>query len=546
MPAGGHISLVPPEAHEKLRGRFGGALKGARSPLTIKIIAFNLVALSLLVTGILYLNQTREGVIDLRRRTLVADTQVLALSLGRQMEQNRDQSILDPAVSAMLDELAAPINSRARLFTPSGDIISNYDGRPEAFKPVEITPTRRSNSLEDILGQAWDRLSGVFSRDPVPVDPRTIQANTTAIALDAMASGDLRWDITQNTAGQTVIVAAAPLLQNGETAGAVMLSTLNDEIDSYLGGERRQILQVFFLAIITSVSLSLVLAGTIGRPLKELAAAARQGSSQKSRRFNPERVNIPDMSDRPDEIGELSRQMRNMTTALYDRIEANEAFAADVAHEIKNPLTSLRSAVDSMNYAKDDDSRRKLLDVIKNDVQRMDRLVTDISNASRLDAELAKDDMETFDLGDLLRNIIAYQAELAEKQGVTVRPDLPEAPVEISGLANRLAQVFVNLVTNAVSFVPPGGHVTISMRQTGETAEITVTDTGPGIPEDNLKDIFKRFYSSRPKQDFGNNSGLGLAISRQIVEAHGGEIWAENVYRDGEKTGARFYVVLPL
>jgi two-component system sensor histidine kinase ChvG len=242
--------------------------------------------------------------------------------------------------------------------------------------------------------------------------------------------------------------------------------------------------------------------------------------------------------------------MRNMTEALYNRIEANASFAADVAHEIKNPLTSLRSAVETMRYAKSDDARERLLSVVEDDVRRMDRLVTDISNASRLDAELAKDEMEVIDLNKLLTNLVDYQKSLAEDREVDVLADLPKEEMFIRGNEGRLAQVFVNLITNAVSFVPPGGYVKVILRREGENkVRVNVMDTGPGIPKDNLKDIFKRFYSSRPEQEFGNNSGLGLAISKQIVEAHGGEIWAENIYENDDEDlatkGALFHVILP-
>ena len=535
-------------ALQNMRSRFGGAMSSTRSPLTRKIITFNLVALSLLVTGILFLNQTREGVIDLRKRTLVADAQVLSITLAQQLETSGRDDMLDPQVFGLLERLSRPINSRVQIYSADGTLLTSVDGRPEVFKPVEVNLPGRTNSLDDILSDVTNRLSAVF-KSPVTVEETPEQhADNVEVALQSIRSGRPNLVVTRNAAEQTIITAGMPITVDGQNIGALVLSTLGGEIDSYLSGERKQILQVFFLAIVSSVLLSFALANTIGRPLRDLAEAARRGSIQKTGRVGPERVDIPDMSERPDEIGELSRQLRNMTEALYDRIEANESFAADVAHEIKNPLTSLGSAVESMDYARTDADRKKLLDVIRDDVRRMDRLVTDISNASRLDAELAKDEMEVIDLGALLKNICDYQNELAQKQDVRVVTRLPQSPLEIHGLENRLAQVFVNLVTNAVSFVPGGGQVTVTLARDGEQARVLVEDTGPGIPEENLKDIFKRFYSSRPKQEFGNNSGLGLAISRQIVDAHGGNIWAENIYaEDGTtRTGARFTVTLPI
>jgi two-component system, OmpR family, sensor histidine kinase ChvG len=262
-------------------------------------------------------------------------------------------------------------------------------------------------------------------------------------------------------------------------------------------------------------------------------------------------VRIPDLSARPDEIGRLSIAMRGMVAALYDRIEANEQFAADVSHEIKNPLASLQSAVGTMRVAKRDDQRERLLEVIEHDVRRLDRLVSDISNASRLDAELVKEEEESFDLTKTVRNLAEYLGSQARAKGVEFVTDLPEEVVTIRGLEGRLAQVFVNLITNAISFCEDGDAVRVWVRKRDNRVLIVVEDTGPGIPEQALTKVFKRFYSERPTGDFGNHSGLGLAISKQIVEAHGGVIWAENIRPTqadiaSEPLGARFVVGLPV
>ena len=407
----------------------------------------------------------------------------------------------------------------------------------------------RTNTLSDILNDAWVRLEAVFVRRPAASDESYLTAFRSAIAVRSMLADDSTIATTMNDVQQLIITVAVPISYDDEMVGAVVLSTLGGEIDGYIRGERQQILEVFILAMFTSIFLSVLLANTIGRPLRELAEAAGQGGQQKSGRYNPGRVNIPDLTARPDEIGDLSRQMRSMTTALYDRIEANEAFAADVAHELKNPLTSLRSAVETTRMVKNDASREKLLKIICDDVNRMDRLITDISNASRLDAELATDEMKTVNLATLLQNLVDYQKDISAEQGVDLITKFSADTLEIVGLESRLAQVFVNLITNAISFVPKGGSVTVSAHETNASEIVVmVEDTGCGIPKDNLKDVFKRFYSSRPEQDFGNNSGLGLAISKQIVEAHGGEIWAENIYGNDPETpiGARFTVTLPI
>jgi two-component system sensor histidine kinase ChvG len=240
-----------------------------------------------------------------------------------------------------------------------------------------------------------------------------------------------------------------------------------------------------------------------------------------------------------------------MVSALYDRIDSNEQFAADVAHEIKNPLASLRSAVGTMRIAKRDDQREKLLQVIEHDVRRLDRLVSDISNASRLDSELVKEEEESFDLLHMIGNLIEYLGQQAKENGIEFISDLPSDPIMISGLEGRLAQVFVNLITNATSFCEDGDAIRVWARKRENRVLVVVEDTGPGIPEQALSKVFKRFYSERPEGQFGNNSGLGLAISKQIVEAHGGVIWAENIRPTAadvtsEPLGARFVVGLPI
>jgi two-component system sensor histidine kinase ChvG len=308
---------------------------------------------------------------------------------------------------------------------------------------------------------------------------------------------------------------------------------------------------MFVVALLVSIGLSLVLASTIANPLADLAEAAELGRDRNSRRMNPGRIRIPDLTARPDEIGRLSRALRGMVSALYNRIDSNEQFAADVAHEIKNPLASLQSAVGTLRMIKREDQRDKLLDVIEHDVRRMDRLVSDISNASRLDAELVKEEEENFDLQAMLRNLNQYLSEDARDKGIEFITDLPADPVWIDGLEARLAQVFVNLITNAISFCEEGDAIRVWARKRHNRILVVVEDTGPGIPEEALGKIFKRFYSQRPAEHFGNNSGLGLAISKQIVEAHGGVIWAENIRPTeadvtSDPLGARFVVGLPL
>ncbi len=533
----------------KVRTKIDGALKRSRSPLTRKIIIFNLVTLSLLVSGILFLSQSRASLIDLRKQTLVADATVLAISLEYQMEFSGISDLSEPVLYTTLEALAEPISARAQLFSPDGYLITDIGALPEVYGRASRFTAPRTNTLSDILNDAWSRLEAVFVKQPAPADESYLMAFRSAIAIRSMIADDSTLATTMNEIQQLIVTVAVPVSHEGVMVGAIVLSTLGGEIDTYIRNERQQILEVFILAAVTSIFLSILLANTIGRPLRQLAMAAQKSSVQNSGRINPGRIDIPDLTSRPDEIGDLSRQLRNMTTALYDRIEANEAFAADVAHELKNPLTSLGSAVETMRLVKDTAARDRLMNIIRDDVNRMDRLITDISNASRLDSELATDKMVSIDVVKMLGNLVAYQSELAVADGVSIIANFDEATPNILGLESRLAQVFVNLITNAISFVPKGGSVTVSaFPYERDEVAIVIEDTGCGIPKESLEDVFERFYSSRPEQDFGNNSGLGLSISKQIVEAHGGEIWAENIYGDDPNTptGARFTVLLPV
>jgi len=364
-------------------------------------------------------------------------------------------------------------------------------------------------------------------------------------------AGETQIRTGRDVAGDALFTVATPIRHDGQVIGVAAITSVAGEIDQLVRVEREQVLQMFVIAIIVSIGLSLVLASTIANPLSDLAAAAELGRDKNARKMSPNRVRIPDLTARPDEIGRLSGAMRGMVAALYERIESNEQFAADVAHEIKNPLASLRSAVGSLRMIKKEEQREKLLDVIDHDVRRLDRLVSDISNASRLDSELVKEEEETFNLVKMLTNLSEYLGHEAKGKGVDFIADLPPEPIVITGLEGRLAQVFVNLITNAISFCQEGDAVRVWARKRENRVLVVVEDTGPGIPDQALTKIFKRFYSERPPGQFGEHSGLGLAISKQIVEAHGGVIWAENIRPTdaditSEPLGARFVVGLPV
>tara|TARA_B100000700_G_scaffold293012_1_gene353595 strand:- start:14975 stop:16072 length:1098 start_codon:yes stop_codon:yes gene_type:complete len=357
-------------------------------------------------------------------------------------------------------------------------------------------------------------------------------------------SGTDRWSV-QN--GGVKLGAAVPVQRFKRVLGAVLLTANSEEIDAAVRDFRLDILKVFGIVLGVTVLLSLYLAGAIARPVRRLAAAA-----DTVRRGHGEADTIPDFTRRRDEIGDLSEALRDMTEALWQRIEANESFAADVAHEIKNPLTSLRSAVETVSRVNDSEKQAALMDIIQDDVKRLDRLISDISDASRLDAELARGQMEIVDLGELLPALVQVHTTAAnDLAGEAPRADIlfsgGNSEYKVRGIEGRLVQVVQNLISNARSFTPRGDKIVVELKRYRQDVIVTVQDQGPGVPLDSLDSIFERFYSERPKEEtFGMHSGLGLSISRQIVEAHGGVIYAENVRGAGESLlGARFVVRLP-
>ena len=403
--------------------------------------------------------------------------------------------------------------------------------------------------ITDFLSSVWTKVAVMLrgnSESPEERFARDIQA-----LIGDSLTGITTVETGKAIDGSTIFAVATPIAREATVVGAVAIVSAAGEIDQLVRSERERVLQMFVIATIVSIGLSLVLASTISNPISDLADAAELGRDRDKGQSAGGRVRIPDLTARPDEIGRLSGALRGMVNALYDRIDANEQFAADVAHEIKNPLASLRSAVGTMRVAKRDDQREKLLSVIEHDVRRLDRLVSDISNASRLDSELVKEEQTEFNLLQMLENMAQFLGEDAKKKGVEFISDLPEQGITVHGLEARLAQVFVNLISNAISFCQDGDAIRIWARQRETRVLVVVEDTGPGIPEEALGKIFKRFYSHRPESDFGNNSGLGLAISKQIIEAHGGVIWAENIRPTeaditSEPLGARFVVGLPV
>lgn len=536
----------------RVRRERRGLFSLRRSPLTRKIIMFNLIALNVLVAGILYLNSSRDSLAVQRAASLVSQAELIADVIEAQLPSGAPVNLatgdgVDAAATLAGLDLRSGID--VLVYDPAATLVARIEGSLTASGQGQLPEQTSPTILTDALSWVWSKVSGAFGNEASTAPPLAIEDLLRNRVVEVLENGTLIQDIYDPNSG-TLFTVLTPILQGDQAVGVVALASVAGEIDSFVRSERERVLQMFVIATLVSIGLSLVVASTIANPLADLAAAAELSRDKDARKMNPGRIRIPDLTARPDEIGRLSGALRGMVSALYNRIDGNEQFAADVAHEIKNPLASLRSAVGTLRLIKREDQRQKLLDVIEHDVRRLDRLVSDISNASRLDSELVKEEEEEFDLLKMVGNLGQYLGEDAKSKGIDFITDLPDKPILVHGLEARLAQVFVNLITNAISFCEDGDAIRIWARKRENRVLVVVEDTGPGIPDQALSKIFKRFYSQRPDEHFGNNSGLGLAISKQIVEAHGGVIWAENIRPTeaditSEPLGARFVVGLP-
>jgi two-component system sensor histidine kinase ChvG len=548
------------------------------SSLTRRIVSLNLLGLVALVTSILYLSQFRAGLIDARAQSLLVQAEIIAGAIAASATVETNTITIDPdrlldlkpgetygapdefsgldfpinpeRVAPVLRQLISPTKTRARIYDRDGVLL--LDSRSQ-FARGDVLRFELPPPSVDKPGFAERAMIAVrtwLNRGDLPLYRELGPENgngyqEVAQSLDGLKSSMVRI----NERGEVIVSVAVPVQRFRAVRGSLMLSTQGDEIDQMVTAERLAILKVFAVAAVVMIVLSLLLASTIAGPVRRLA-----DSAERVRRRIRHRVEIPDFTDRRDEIGHLSGALRDMTDALYNRIEAIETFAADVSHELKNPLTSLRSAVETLPLAKTENSRGRLLAVIEHDVKRLDRLISDISDASRLDAELQRNDVAPVDVRRLLTTLtgVANETKLGHDVGVELRFEGAAADTfSVPGHDSRLFQVITNLVTNAQSFSTPGNKVRIVCRRLKTDIEILVDDDGPGIEPEALERIFERFYTDRPHQGFGQNSGLGLSISKQIVEAHRGKIWAENrlgpVNAAGEipVNGARFVVRLP-
>ena len=518
-----------------------GFSKLSRSPLTRRIIVFNLIALNVLIAAMLLLGSPREPLSVERADGLQREVALIARTIELRLDANRRTGGV--SVADALEGLDLRAGQSLMIFDAAHRLVAETAG-PEAM--ASATRSLNTGPQAGLAGIA-DELFGAGGAAPEERPATRVENVARRLAADALVRPRVHLDL--DASGHRHFTALAPLQGQERTAGAVALVAGAAGIDAAVHAEGLRMLLLFLVATLVSIGLSLALASTIASPISVLADAAEIGRDGHRQGAEPGRISIPDMTRRADEIGRLSGALRGMVSALFDRIDGNEQFAADVAHEIKNPLASLRSAVGSLRQVRTEDHRTRLLDVIEHDVRRLDRLVSDIANASQLDSDLVKEDKEPFDLLNLVRTLGSHMSEEADRKGIDIIIDLPSDTIRVHGLEARLAQVFVNLVGNAISFCEDGDAIRIWARRREHRVLVVVEDTGPGIPDEALGKIFDRFYSQRPEADFGNNSGLGLAISKQIVEAHGGVIWAENIRPTAaditsEPLGARFVVGL--
>jgi len=557
-----------------IRRIFGNAVF---SSLTRRILFFNVAATVVLVGGILYLNQFREGLIDARVESLLTqgeiiagaisasasvDTNSITINPEKLLELQAGQSItpapndedlsfpINPErVAPVLRRLISPTRTRARLFDADANLLLDsrhlYSrGQVLRFDLPPVTP--ETQTWSEWFASLFNRMlqpSSLPQYKEAPGGDGSIYPEVMN-ALTGVRGAVVR--VTEK--GELIVSVAVPVQRFRAVLGVLLLSTQAGDIDKIVHAERLAIMRVFGIATLVNIVLSLLLSSTIATPLRRLAAAAIR-----VRRGARTREEIPDFSARQDEIGNLSIALREMTTALYDRIDAIESFAADVSHELKNPLTSLRSAVETLPRAKTEESKQRLTEIIFHDVRRLDRLISDISDASRLDAELARADASPLDLDVLLKGLVDISRQISTKKKsvaidyVVDRKAGAKPSFVVNGHDLRLSQIVTNLIENARSFVAAdSGRIPVRLARHKDRCLVQIEDNGPGIQAEDIDRIFERFYTDRPASEgFGQNSGLGLSISRQIAEAHGGSLKAENVVdKYGVISGARFTLSL--
>lgn len=533
--------------------RFGPRRSLFASRLTRVIFISNLIGLIILVSGSLAMNRFEAGLINAKVDNLRSLAATITTVIGEQATGRGSSAELDVVgARQVLRGVNTPEGWRVRLHDRAGEVVADTARLDERISVGSLDPIIPEIPPEPIHEQWINKTQNWLSARINDFPWRQAKRNNLR--------RDLRGDVGQALSGNPVmgpryddqdnliVTVSLPVQRVQQVLGVVTVES--DDVSGIVTAERQALAPIIGLAFLATILSSFALTLFITLPMRKLARAAELVT-----RSSDKRDAIPDLSGRRDEIGDLSKVMREMTQGLYSRIDDIANFAADVAHEIKNPLTSLRSASDTLRVARTEDQRNQLIDIIQQDVSRMDRLITDISKASKVDANLARETAQILDVGEILHNITEFYVQTRSGEGPVVRHDnrLPdEEVVFIRAFETPFAQVLRNLIDNALTFSPPHGEVRISaelQRKKGrDRVIISVEDEGPGIPPDNLETVFERFYTQRPKgAEFGSHSGLGLAICRQIVRAHKGRIYAENrIDTDDQKVlGARFVVDVP-
>ena len=519
------------------------------SPITRRILVVNLLALGILVAGLLYLGEYRRNLIAAELVSLRTQAAMIAAALGEGAVATNGplgQYLVRDIGTRIVRRMVAATGSRARIFDVSGVLVadSNQMRGPRGIVEVEELPPPASEVMGWVV-VAYDTVAAWLpADDEIPLyHEDAIQWAGDYDEVARALGGEPGERMRAVSPRGMILSAATPVQRYKQVLGVLMLSKGSRHIDAAVVDVRLAILNVFAVALGITIMLSVYLAGTIARPIRRLAAAAESVRQGMSRRHA-----IPDMAGRDDEVGDLARTLSAMTEALWQRMDAIESFAADVAHEIKNPLTSLRSAVETAARIKDAEQQRNLMSIIQEDVQRLDRLISDISDASRLDAELSRAETAPIDLKPMLATLADVDAATRDDGDPGLKIDFGDGDgLTVEGVEGRLVQVLRNLLANARSFSPPDATIALRGRREDDWVRIEIDDNGPGIPDGKEEAIFDRFYSQRPEgEKFGTHSGLGLSISKQIVEAHGGTIRAENRRQaDNRVIGARFIVRLP-
>lgn len=542
-----------------------------------RILVSNLIGLVLLLGGILYLSEHRAWLIDAKRESLKVQGEIIAAAIAANASVDTGRLVLDAdklpeaegsripfrddgfaalelsispeRVTPILRKLIQPTDTRARIYSRDGTLIVDST---MLLQRGQIIRHEQSEASGGKPKNFWTRLTSWLIDSDLPVYKDIGNAKGTAYPEVRMAmSGTTTPMLLLDEKGSQIVSVAVPIQRMKAVQGVLLLSTRPGEIDDILLEERAVIFSLAAIALLATIVTSLLLARTVAGPMRRLSETAELLS-----RNITARQELPELADRTDEVGQMAQAFKAMTLALYRRIEASEKFAADVAHELKNPLTAARSVAEALSYAKTDEQRDQLVEQIQSELKRLNRLITDVSYASRLDAELARQQMQPINVTTVLSSVRDIFRDILSGDTRRVALIIDQASSEtgfmVNGNDGRLGQVFTNLVDNALSFSPPDGSVLVRARQKGANIEILIEDEGPGIPEDRLETIFDRFYTDRPSTEAvrGKNSGLGLSISREIVHAHGGAIWAENRYAEGAehggtRRGARFTVRLP-